>query len=260
MNAIQLRERIDELIDRARTSRFTDKNYYNAINGAITTIVKDRIAPIRPPHKYSVQSAQRIRDELYTLIPTPATGSVSGNNVAHPNNYLYYLLLYVTIDGKQQYARPTSYNEIGPLKENVFMKPSAVKPYFNEYTSGIKIEFGSSGTITTYELWYVKNPATVSIGEERDKIIAGTSLSNGVDYYVYEEAVYNTVTYSPGEVITGTGANLTSGIVIINTKIVNTDLPVNMHEEICYKAASLLSANNEDYNKKSTLDIEIERN
>ena len=86
MNAVQLRERIDELIDRTKSARFTDKQYYNAINGAITKIVKDRIAPIRVPRKYSVQSAQRVRDELYTLIPAPLTGSIADVAIVSSTN------------------------------------------------------------------------------------------------------------------------------------------------------------------------------
>ncbi len=259
MNAIQLRVRIDEKIDRTRSARHTDRAYYNAINGAILKIVKDRVAPIRAQRNYSVQSSERIRDELYTIV-TSATGSTSGGHIPRPADYFYYLLAYVTINGTQQYCRPTSYNELGPLKRNPHRRPSVTKPYVNENTTGIKVEFGTTGTLSTYELWYVKNPATVSIGEERDKITTGGALTNTVVYYVYEQAVYNGTTYYPGETITGTGATLTSGIVIINTKIVNPDLPDNMHEEICDKAAMLLSLNIEDYNKRMSINDEIERN
>lgn len=259
MNAIQMRERIDEIIDRSRTSRHTDKHYYNAINAAILLIVKDRMAPIKIQRGYSVQSANRLRDELYTLIPDAATGSAASGVIAYPANYFGYLIAYVTIDSVQQYCQWTTYAELGPLKRNPHTKPSAVKPYINEYVDGLKLHYGAVGTLGNYELWYVENPDTVSIGEERDKIITGGTLTAATTYYVYEEAVYSDSTYYPGETITGSGATLTSGTVIISTKITDCNLPVNMHEEVCLKAASLLSMSSEDYNKQASGNSEMDR-
>ncbi len=91
MNAIQLRVRIDQLIDRTRTARHDDAEYYNAINAASTLLVKDRLEAIRVPRKYSAQSSQRIRSELYTLIPDPpVTGALVSGNVPYPADYLFY--------------------------------------------------------------------------------------------------------------------------------------------------------------------------
>ncbi len=254
-----MRNRVDQLIDRTRSARHDDSEYYSSINAAIIQIVKDRVAPIRIPRKYSVQSAQRIRDELYTLVPAAVTGAPTGNDVIRPADYMYMLLLYATISSEVNYCRPTTYNQVGLLASNPFKKPSTVKPYYNEYTTGIKIDFGPTGTFSAYELWYVKNPATVSIGFERDKLFGGTTLTNTIIYYVYEDAVYNGVTYYPGETILGTGAVLTSGTILITTKVVNCDLPVNMHDEVCYKAAALLEGTVEAFGKKQDLNIETEK-
>jgi len=251
--------RVDELIDRTRTSRHSDINYMNSLNAATTQIVKDRVAAIRLPRKYSVQSAQRLRDELYTLVPAPVTAALSSGNVPYPADYQYFLLLYLTINSVQQYCRPTSYNTIGDLINNPFRKPTVDKPYYNEFVTGIKIHFGATGTAGNYELWYLKNPATITIGKETQKIVAAGTLTNALVYMTYEEAVYAGTTYYAGDLITGTGATLTSGIVILNSLITSSDLPVNMHEEICKATADLLSLNVEDYQKKQTLSVEVEK-
>ena len=122
-------------------------------------------------------------------------------------------------------------------------------------------------------MWYVKNPITVSIGEERDKITGVTALTNLVVYYVYEDATYNaTVTtgggaivtagqvLKVGETFTATGANLLTGVVIITTKVVNSDLPDNLHEEICTAGASILTGESENFNRQQSLNVDIERN
>lgn len=254
-------ERIGEHIDRTRTARHRDRAYFNAINEAIWAIVKDRVEPIRVNRRYSVQNAQRISDELYTLVrvTSPTITGSDKDVIVVPTDYFYYLMMYVTIGGVKYWCTKTTYNELGPLKENPFSRPSDTKPYFTDNDKGFKVFTKIAGIFTTAELTYVKNPATVSIGEERDKLTTGATLTNAVTYYVYEDAVYSGTTYYPGEIITGTGAALTSGIVVINTKIVNCDLPVNMHEEVALKAAAILSGNVEDYNKKADFNNDVER-
>lgn len=262
MNIVQQIIRIGEITDRTRTARHSDAAYINNINAAIWLIVKDRAEPIRANRRYSVQETQRIRDELYTLIPAPATGAPSSGVVPYPANYFYYLLLYTTINGTSVFCTPKSYNVSGPLNANPFMKPSITKPYYNEFTNGLRVDFGSTGTFSAYELTYIKNPATVSIGQPRNHVTDGGAIATGTLYYVYWESVYAGVTYKPGETFTGLITNLTlsSGKVIPSTSIVNCDLPVNMHDEVCFKAAALLSGNVENFQKKNDLDVEVERN
>lgn len=272
MNAIQMRERINELLDRERGSRYEDFNYYNALNGATMLLIKDRIEPIKLERRYSVQATQRLRDELYTLIPAPNTTPASNGIVAYPSGYLYYLLLYITIGGTKYFCKPTTYNTIGPLINNPFSKPSATKPYFNELVTGLKIEAGDGDTTGAIEFYYIKTPDTISIGEERDKIEAGATLA-AVEYYVYEDATHTdtittgggaTVTTGQviraGETFTGTVALLLTGIVIPGTKITNSNLPVNLHEELCIKTAAMMAGDVGDYNKKQIYERDVERN
>lgn len=263
-NAIQMMERISELIDRVKSARHPDREYMNAINDAISMTINDRIAPIRVARKYSVQSVQRVRDELYTLIPTPATGTPSSDIVPFPADYYAYLLLWQNINSIKQYCRPTNYNTEGALLDNPFLKPSATKPYFNEYSAGLRVLHNSSGTMGTYELWYVKKPDVVSIGEERDKITSGT-LTNLATYYVYDQVLLSApldskTIYYPGETIIGNGVvTLTSGTVILSTNVINCNLPGNIHEEIILRAAASISGDSEMWNKKQMLDIDAEK-
>jgi len=272
MNAIQMRERIDQYVDRTRTARHEDISYYNAINAAINMILKDRLEPIRLRRKYSVQRTQRIRDELYTLVSTTTpTLMVANNLVPFPADYYYFLQLDITISSVIYSASITSYNELGPLKENPFMKPSAVKPYFVETATDLRVYWDDSGLLT-YELIYIKQPALVSIGEERDKISTVVALTAATVYYVYEDATYAaTVTtgtgavvtsgqvLAAGETFTATGANLLTGIVINTAKVVNSDFPVNMHEEICKQAAEIMEGTVEQFAKKQALAVDVEK-
>lgn len=267
MNAIQLDLRVNELIDRTRTARHSIPARMNAINGAIMMLLKDRIEAIRVPRRYSVQSSERLRSELYPLVimeDENGTPIVGADLIPYPtaDNYLYYLLLFVTINGVEDYSKPTSFDTVGPLLDNPFTKPTTVKSYFNEQSNGLKLYFGSTGTFSAYKLWYLKNPNIVSIGNEVNQVAQGDPIVNGDTYYVYEEAVYDSITYYEGATFVGniTAPTLTSGLVIPASVVVNTELPINLHEEICVKAAAILSGTVEDYNKKISLKQDIEEN
>lgn len=259
MNALKMYDRVSRLIDRAKSPRHDDVDYIDSINTAIWRIVKDRTAPIRINRSYSYEAAQRIKDELYTIVPPPATGAPVSDLVAVPNDYYYYLLLYITIDGVEQFCKPTTYNEIGPLFDDPFAKPTTVKPYFTQQSNGFRLHKGTSGAFGNYRLYYIKRPAVVSIGQEKNKIDSTGSLSIGVTYYVYEQAVHNSITYYPGDTFVAANTTLSSGIVISAAFVVNCDLPDNMHDEICALAASLLSGQVEDFGKKQSLDIDVEK-
>jgi len=263
MNAIVMQQRVDELIDRTRTSRHSDSAYYNSINAAINKIVKDRIEAIRVDRKYGVQSSQRLREELNTLIPAPATGSLSSGNIPYPSNYLYYLIAYATVGTTKEICFPASYNTMNMIKKSPFHKPSATQLYFNEFVTGLKIISDSKDTVTTgtYELWYIKKPAVVSIGKLSQQITDGGTLSTGSTYYVYADSIYNAVTYLRGETFVAGGVTtLTSGIVIVSTNITNCDLPDHLHEEVCQLAAADLMQIADRFDKANMLKGDVERN
>ena len=251
-------ERVGELCDIVKTTRRSDREYMNVLNEATELVVSKRIDPIKTKERYSVQSVQRVRDELYTLIPAPATGSPSSDVVPFPANYKSYLLLYVNVGSNKVYCQPVSYNAEGDFQQDPFGKPSDEELYYNERATGLRVFHGSTA-LGTYELWYIKNPNVISIGEERDKIVAGGTLTTSVVYYAYDESVYAGTTYYPGEAITGTGAALTSGTVIINTKIISSELPSALQDEVCNVAAAILAGTMEDYNKKQSLSQDADK-
>ena len=241
------------LNDRQRSARFTDSQYMKAINSAISLILEDRLFNIKTQKSYSFESVQRVRDELYTLIP-PTVVSVPVNNiVATPADYNYYLRLVCTIDGVDQIARATSYNEYPLLNINPFEKPKTTRPYYDQNSLGFNVVFGDTGSFTKAALDYVKNPAIVSIGKETDKIGSGVTLTIGVSYIVYEEAISDGVTYVEGDIFTATSATLDSGIVIATAVIVNCDFPVKLHEEVARTASQIMSGSISDYEKKQSL-------
>ena len=252
-------ERTDVFMDRYKSARFADSNYMDAFNSAILALFKDKTDNKKQFRKYSFQSNEQVRRELYTLIKT-ATIVPTGDVVVYPADFEYFGDLFTTVSGNTTYCRPANLNEIGPLLEHPLRKPSPSKTYYIENSTGLKIYYGT-GTFTSSALTYLKTPDTVSIGTESDKINPGASvLTNGQDYIVYSPtAVQNGVTYYVGDTFTASGTSLTSGIVILESNIVNCDLPENVHDEVCKAAAQLLQGTIEDYNKAAFLQKEIEK-
>ncbi len=254
MNAIQQITAISILNDREGSARFNDEQYMFAINSAIGMIINDRTDNIKKPKRYSFESVQRVRDELYTLVPPTLSITPVGNSLPYPADYSYFLKLQCTIDGVTLYSRPTSYNESGPLLENPFKKPSNTKTYFDQDLMGFTIFRGATGSFTAGLLDYLKIPDKVSIGQESNQINAGaTVLVPGLVYIVYEDAVHAGATYVTGATFTASLASLTSGTVILNSLITNCNLPVKLHDEINRLASGILNGVVSDFEKKQDL-------
>lgn len=246
-----MRTFIDSLIDRVNSPRYLDQEYYEAINSATVMIFEDRVDNVKIKKGYSFESVQRLRDELYTLIKQ-ATGIPIANIIPYPTDYNYSILVEPTVSGVTVSARPITYNESGLIQRNPFKQPSEDLTFYLEQSNGIGIKFGT-GTFSAYSLWYLKNPSLVSIGTQSNKIFAAGVLTNLVSYIVYEQAVYSGTTYYPGDIFNGTGAALTSGIVIPRSVTTDSDMPEKIHPEICRLAAAVLAGDVESYNKKQSL-------
>ncbi len=247
---------IFNLIDRDSSARFSDEKVIKAINTAIDRIVEDRLDNIKVKKNYSFESIQTVRDQLYTLVPPTLTIAPVANVLAYPADYNCFLKLMCTIDGNTIVARPTSYNQQGVAYDNPFSKPTDIKPYFDQNLSGFNIfrDINNTGSFTAGLLDYVKNPDLVSIGNEFNKIVTGGTLTNAIDYIVYEQAVYAGTTYAEGDTITGTGAALTSGIVIPNSLIVNSNMPTKLQYEITTTAASIMQKSISQFNEGQMLE------
>ena len=252
ISTIQLMNEIFNLIDRDGSARFSDEKVIKAINTAIDRIVEDRLGNIKIKKNYSFESIQVVRDQLYTLIPPTLNIVPAGNIVAYPADYNYLLKLSCTIDGETNVARPTSYNAQGLMYENPHSKPTNVKPYFDQNLSGFTIfrEEDNSGSFTQAQLDYVKNPDVVSIGNESNKISFGAGvLVAGTTYIVYEQSVHNGITYVEGDTFVAANTNLTSGIVIPNSIIVNSNLSIKLQYEVISMAASIMQKSISQFNE-----------
>ncbi len=260
-NTIQMMERVAALNDRVKSARYTDNQYIDALNEATEEIVNDLIDPIKTGAKYSFQSAQRVRDQLYPIVPSPATGALVGGVALYPADYKYYLLIWVTISGVKTFVRPTDYNKEGELVDgDPFEAPSDEQVWFNERDTGLRVLHGPT-TPSAYELWYVKQPTLMSIGNENDKIVAGNVLTNAVNYIAYDQTVYNSITYYPGDTIAGIGGLGTlfvSGTVIPFAKVVNTEL-TQLTDQVCKLASMIMSGTAEVWNKKQSLRQDVDR-
>ena len=71
MNIIQMMERIDFYNDRYKSARFADSNYMDAINASVNSLFKDKTDNKKQFRRYSFQSNELVRRELYTLIKIP---------------------------------------------------------------------------------------------------------------------------------------------------------------------------------------------
>lgn len=255
-NAIQMREAIDKLIDRVKSPRFNDNNYFTAINRATDLIVKDRVENIKKKKNYSVQSSQRLRDELYTLV-VPPSSMVPTTNITYPSDYYYLLSISASIDGIEAIVRPTTYNERDLLKRNPFKRPKTNKIYYLENATSIDLLIPSGSAVTALAMDYLKTPDVVSIGTETDKINPGAAvLVISSTYTVYDEAVHNGVTYYEGQSFLAVTTALTSGIVILTASIVDSNMPSQLHEDIIGGAAAIMNGTVEDWQKQQSLKIE----
>ena len=249
MNSIQIKNKIDFYNNISKNARYYRFEYDDAFNIATIQYINSRMGDQskRTPEMY-----QQIRDDIYTLEKVATVTFTPGTAITNryyevlpatgpvPSDYLDFGLLMCLIDGYTTYARPTDNNELGPLFENSFMHPSNDKPYFAYSTTGFKLYRSNSGTLTSATLTYLKFPATFTIGLETQLINTGGVLTNAAVYYATEQSVYAGTTYAIGATITGTGAALTSGQVILASNTATSDLPPKAQDDLCLMASKIM--------------------
>ena len=260
MNAIQLKNKIDFYNNVSQTARFYNFEYDDAVNIAMLQYINARLgdASKRTPELY-----QQIRDDIFTLVKTASVTFTSGTALTNqyytvlpatgpvPTDYRDFVLLMCLIDGYTTYARPTNYNELGPLFEDSFRHPTNVKPYFAYQTTGLSLYRANSGTLTSATLTYIKTPNTFTIGLQTQLINAGGTLTNAATYYATQQSVYGGTTYTIGATITGTGAALTSGQVILASNTTPCELPPKSHDDIAQLASAVMLGTIQDFNSSA---------
>ena len=248
-----MREAIDKLIDRVKSHSFPDNRYYEAINQAQKIIIDDRVEPLKVKKDYSVQSTERLRNELRSLVRPTVTATIISDTVSYPTDFYYLLLMQNTVNGVKAACKPLTYNEKGVLLRNPFKRPVSDETYYNENNSSWRISLPVGAAFTLCELDYIKKPAVVSIGNENNKIEDTGTLVIGSSYTVYDEAEHNGNTYYEGSSFVAANPVLTSGTVILTSLITDSDMPEYLHEEITRLAAAIMEGTVENYNKKQVL-------
>lgn len=269
MNAVQTLNRISFYNDVTRNARYSFAEIIMAVNDAIFDFIDEKIGKPQNRTPENFQLIQLIREDIHTLIttanPTVTNGTVITNryysitpsHINFPADYYTFVTLNMLIDGYTDYSRPTTYNENGPLFKDSFRHPTNTKTYFNEDSTGLKIYRGVGGTVTSSTLEYLRNPVDFTIGTEANLITTGGTLTNALAYLATEISVYNGTTYTIGATITGTGAALTSGQVILTSNTVPIDLPSKTHEEIARRASVILLKNSGAYPSAQAVESQV---
>lgn len=259
MNAIQVYNSVLFYTDRTKGTRY----YFQEINKAVNDAIMKKIDSITDTAKNNqisgIDRLQVMRDELYTLMKTSTTvptvvglynDDVMRNHIAFPTDYQVFAALSATIDSVTTYGRDTTYNEVGPLLECSFRKPTNSKVYFLEDSTGLILYRGITGTISGATLTYVKQPTEFNMGNELNLINAGAGvLTILTSYTAVEDSVYNAIVRPSGTVFTTTGAltDLTSGQVILTSLTTTIELPEKTHDQLCKMAAAILLGITDDY-------------
>lgn len=278
MNIVALQYKSVFYLDSEKSPRFKKKAIDKAINSAISDIVLDRYDNIRKSQKeYAFQTAQRLRDELYSIVKEASDLTVVNDIIALTQITDYWLLLAMRVDisGITINTIPLTYDELNIVEINPFIRPSIVYPervYRIESSEGVKIVFGDTGSLVSGHAYYLMKPAKVNIGTEINSsatnILPGTKIIAYVDsvLHIFSEGSaspheYTLLEEEEYENPSGTNVDyiqIHSGICFIN--YTDTDLPDMLHEEIARKAAAILSGNVENYNRESSLEKDIRNN
>lgn len=252
MNSIQSMLRTEFYSDVTRNARFPFADYNKAFNDVIRVFINDQFGS-EEGDLHGFQTTEQARSNLYTLIkvtqPTITTigtintryGNYTQNHVDLPTDFYEFISIKTLIDGYSSYSRPTNYNKIGPLLENVFLKPTNLKTYYNEDSTGIIIYRGIGGTFTSIDLEYIRDPALFSVGDESSVIFPATPLVVGSSYIAIEDSYTLGSIFRPaGGQFTASNTVLSSGSVILASLTTPIDLPENTHETVAKLVSQLL--------------------
>lgn len=257
MNAVELYARLDFYVDRVRSVRYDDTDRATAINIAIEKIIDDRYDNFKQRRRYSFQSIQAIRDQLYPLVKTTAPIVPTNNIFPFPADYRHEVGFTINVDGTSWASKAVTYTELNELKDYSFANPIAEEPAHYEDQNGVNIYLTGAGTVVDATMNYIKNPAVVSVSST--SITAGPSvLTVGQTYYVTLGPVtHNSIIYQTGDTFVAVNTILIGvGTVVL---IVNSDLPAALHDEICSTGAQILLGIAEAYNKKQNMKEESGR-
>ncbi len=255
MNPIVMKQRIEFYNDLTRAPRFTFQEINIAVNDAMAEFKAKEMGYEDQRNPENFQWVQRITDNLYPLIKTSSPTITDGavvvgkyysfipTSLSLPADYDTFVMLQYVVAGVTNYARPMTFNKLGPMWNDSFTHATNDKAVYNANTGSITLWRGPTGTVSSATLTYIKIANTFSIGQDNQIIITAGTLTNAITYYALEQSVYAGTTYYMGQIITGTGAALTSGSVIAVSNTTSCEYPESVHEQLCKRASEkLLSA------------------
>lgn len=258
MNAIASKERVDSYLDRSRTSRFTFNQYnitFRMVQKKIVEFFKDDVEEVR---KFLYTLKTDVTPAITTL---QTTSNYIVSHINYPSDYYYFQVMNIFIDGVLAEVTPTDDAQLNRQLQNTYTAPTNKYIFQREDATGWKVYRGTTGT-PACELTYLKSPSNFSIGNESNLINEGAGvLAVSTSYTVVEQSVYNGVTYNPADVFTTTTllTDLTSGQVIPTSVLVDSNLPEQVQEKMCWVVAEILSGNISDFNKSMFVEKEVNK-
>ena len=170
-----------------------------------------------------------------------------------PDDMRYIVSFKINIEGDDYFLKNITKLDKNQLFQNPYKEPTLdydERQYFDKTKDGIKIYCGSDDDIYSFELVYIKDPATVSYGIEHASTDTGiSSATDGI--VVSATATVDGVDYVYGDEVSFTSTLLTAGTVVYN--FVNSDLGTPVHEDIAYRAAIVLLTKAGDMDKAAIL-------
>lgn len=273
---------IRNLLDNEKSPRYIPESIDAFINSTIHTITGNRYdneKKARQRKNYSFQSSAKLRDELATLIryspwiivadstdfiPRNAVGQIAG----FPADFNFLISVDVTVSGNIYNTTSISYDEESIISQDPKRRPQLIYPervYYIEYDEGLRVLWGNYGKLQKGKLVYLKTPTKVYYGIQlnlNELMIATTKVTPSQDSIIYSKLINAPYTeveiFLPANIEYTVPTSIThtyhfkSGEVIKN--YINSDMPVNMHEEICRKASAMLTASVENFERKNDLD------
>jgi hypothetical protein len=254
MNAVANKERVDSYLDRSRTSRFTFNQYnitFRMVQKKIVEFFKDNPDEVRK-YLYTLKT-----DSTPTITVLSTTADYIINHIDYPTDYYYFQVMNIFINNVLAEVSPTDDDQLNRQLQNTYTLPTNKYVFQREDATGWKVYRGITGT-PTCQLTYLKNPSNFYLGNESNLINEGTGvLANATSYTAVEQSVHNGVTYNPADVFTSANTNLTSGQVILTSVLVDSNLPEQVQERMCWVVAEILSGNISDFNKAMFVEKEL---
>lgn len=244
MNIVQFHERVRFWIDVVGSTRFVSQDIDNALNIVIDNKLLETYGVGHFLNRDDgLQRTQRCREILGPIVEhadkNTSGFTFSSNQISIAQSVGYYILLSLgaLIGTKVYECRPLHYSRKIGTSENPFRKPRmtpSVRMYYNELDGKIVITHAYSGSLTDFELYFLKKPNMVNYGLEYNST---HSFNNNDVVIAVEETVYNGTTYKIGDeiIIVNPFLTITSGLVVFS--YTNCNLPLLTHEEISRRAA-----------------------